>query len=247
MARSTSMQRRLAASVPIAPPPPPVYNPAVQEGPTGGRLENIQPQPLIDVRTPPVMEAPAGGGARDVLSRALVGFNRGASQFKIDPTYDPVAAGLAGGISAIGAGEADAMSRRLAAQRPYQEAEAEALKEAAKRQAADPFEAVQQSRMLEREKQLAGEKSRLNREFVTSSTSGLKPADALAINKQAQQDVLLRGVDPSSDQFGDAVAARVAELAQQAKSLGASKVSVPLPKGGSAKPAGRPSLTDIFK
>lgn len=243
MAKMNSLDKRIAKSAPI---PEPVYNPAVANGPSGGAVANIQPEPLVDVRTPPAMPE-AQGGVRDAISRALIGFNRGAGQFKLDPTYNPVGAGIIGGVSAAGAGESDALARRLAAEQPYRDAKAEALKESAKRQAADPFEAAGQARTLDRELKLAREKNKLNKDLIATSTKGLKPADALALNKQAEQDVLLRGIDPSSDEYGTALSARVAELANQAHRLGSGVVKpqpAPLPKAaGSA----RPGLDEIFK
>ncbi len=242
MARMNSLEKRIGPAI----PPPPAYNPLVGQGPVGGAMTNIQPEPLVDVRASAPVE-PEQGGVRGAISRALMGFNRGASQFKVDPTYNPVGAGIVGGVSAIGAGESDAMARRLAAQKPQLDAQAEALKESAKRQAGDPYEAAGEARKLDREKKLLAEKYKFNKDLIDRSTKGLKPADALALNKQAEQDVLLRGIDPSSDEYGAALSARVAELANQAHGLGANVVTPqakPLPKAaGSA----RPSLGEIFK
>ncbi len=160
----TSIPRRLGINIapaPVAPAPKPAAgltaipaaaNPAAggapppaipSQGP--GLLPTTQVNPLYDptVALPaaPAAEEPAGW--RGAIQRALIGFNKGASRVSVDPTYNPVAAGLITGAETIGAGQEDALNRRLLAQqaaaKPFSDAQAAALKTSYEEKARRPF------------------------------------------------------------------------------------------------------------
>lgn len=135
-----------------------------------GMLPNISVEPLYDPTAPPKIAAPVGDGAGDgwrgALQRALIGFSKGASRVQVDPTYNPVGAGLVGGGEAIGAGVADSVNRRLALQaaalQPFKDAQAAALKASYEDVAHAPGEAAKNQATLNRE--IALQKDKLARE-----------------------------------------------------------------------------------
>lgn len=169
MAKNT-VQRRLGLRVPAAVAPAPMIAPPTPSGyaPPGGELVTgkgraVQAVPVADARIPaPVAEQEQ----ESVISRALRGFNRGASAVPIDPTYNPLGAGLIGGAAAIGAGRQDALERRAAAAAPQQAIDLEVRKETARRQAGEPFDAAKS----EREHKMALELAR-----VKAANGGKEP------------------------------------------------------------------------
>lgn len=117
---------------------------------------NSIPAVAAPVATPAVEESGGIGGA---ISRALQGFSKGASSFRVDPTYNPVLAGLIGGVNAVGAGEADFAKERAAElaakQKPFQDAAAAGLKKAAEDKAAIEGNRLTNQGILDREKAVA--------------------------------------------------------------------------------------------
>lgn len=134
---------------------------AVTEVPPAGpaMLPTTTAQPLYDPTKPPVLPYPTGDGAGDgwqgALQRALVGFSKGASRVQVDPTYNPVGAGIVGGGETIGANVSDAINRRLALQmaiaQPFRDAQNAALKKSYESAAEAPFKAKDQQDELNRE------------------------------------------------------------------------------------------------
>lgn len=171
MAKS-SINRRLGVMTPpvVPPAPKPTVPPAVvmaaqnpefgapvtQKPPTAPTmLPQTEATPLFDATAPVAVAAPEdGGGWQGALQRALIGFNKGASRVQVDPTYNPVAAGLIGGVETIGAGQEEAVNRRLAAkaaaEKPFADAQAAAVKTSAEEQARVPFKQREQQDILNR-------------------------------------------------------------------------------------------------
>jgi hypothetical protein len=184
----TSIGRRLSAPpvlapAPVVPAPKPAPMPgaiAAAQNPQAGGIVTQTPAPapgmlpqtavpaLFDATAMPAAAAaePAdGGGWQGTLQRALIGFNKGASRVAVDPTYNPIAAGIVGGVASIGAEQESAVNRKLAAQaaaqKPFADAQAEALKVSLAEKAREPFKLKEQQDTLNRELELAKEKAKL--------------------------------------------------------------------------------------
>lgn len=181
MAKPTSVGRRLLSPAPIMPLPKPAAPPDVVLGALNpaaggpvtqvpatapGMLPTTEATPVYDTTKGMPSGAPPAGedGWQGALQRALIGFNKGASRVQIDPTYNPIAAGLIGGTAAVGAEQENVLNRRLAAQqaaqKPFQDAQASALKTSAEEQARVPFKQREQQDILNRELELARAKER---------------------------------------------------------------------------------------
>jgi hypothetical protein len=189
----TPIGRRLGiAPAPVYPAPKPVIAPGVlpaamnapalsapvtQQPPTApGMLPTTEATPLYDATTPVATAAPAeAGGWQGALQRALIGFNKGASRVPLDPTYNPVGAGLIAGASTIGAEQESAVNRRAAAQaaaqKPFADAQAAAVKTSAEEQAREPFERRKNQDIYNRT--LAEQEAKLKRETAPEAIESL--------------------------------------------------------------------------
>lgn len=183
MAKTSPLQRRLVQMVPtpVVPAPKPAappnvvlgaLNPAAgapvtQEPQTApGMLPTTSAEPVYDAtKTAAPVAPPEDDGWKGALQRALIGFNKGVSRLNLDATYNPVAAGLIGGTAAVGAEQESSLNRRLAAaqaaRKPFDDAQAAALKASAEEQARVPFKQREQQDTLNRELELAKEKAKL--------------------------------------------------------------------------------------
>lgn len=176
----TSLTKRLGIP-PIYPEPKPAVNPAAiaatqlpsapvtQEQPTApGMLPMTTAKPLYDATSDPVYSAEPQGatGWQGALQRALIGFSKGAGRVQVDPTYNPVAAGIVGGVGAIGAEQESSLNRKLALQaaqqKPFADAQAAALKKSYEDQAGVPFKQREEQATLNRE--IALQKDKYGRE-----------------------------------------------------------------------------------
>lgn len=187
MSKTNTVQRRLMQMVPLptvpvpkpsSPPDvvlnsvnPDAGNPVTQAPPVApGMLPMTSAEPVYDVTksySSPTVDEGFDTGWKGALQRALVGFNKGVSRVQIDPTYNPIGAGLIGGAAAIGADQENSINRRLAmavaARKPRDEAQAAALKTSAEQQALVPFKQREQQDMLNRELALANEKAKMGK------------------------------------------------------------------------------------
>ncbi len=172
----TPLTRRLGvlAPAPVYPEPKPIAPVAVTTAPVipttetpavaPGMLPTTTATPVYTA-TPPAAAPVEEGGWQGALQRALIGFNKGASRVQLDPTYNPVAAGLVSGAETVGGELESAVNRKLAAQqaaqKPIDEANAAALKTTAEQRAKEPFENEAQQRILDRETEMAKRKAEM--------------------------------------------------------------------------------------
>lgn len=273
------LNRRIAA--PLIPPgmaslP---FNPNAGEGATGSDLKNIQPQPLVDMRsmqqigsspttvdgqptpstpTTPIPAPPDQSNTRDAIGRALIAFSHGMAATPAGAAYSPLGGAIAGGLAGAGQSYQDALNRRMAMYQqqygPLIAARAAGLKTAAEKEAADPYEAAAQGRMLDRQTQDIKLRAGLNlaaqKELVGATTKGMKVSDVDALTKRAQQDVIMAPNSPEigSDEYNNAIQNRLVQLVQQAKSMGVQGLTAPSTPAATAAPAAgsRPPLTSFF-
>lgn len=172
---ANTLARRLTLTPPTGSPlPKPVIGPAgmiAAQNPDAGDPVTQEPAvapgmlpqtamtPLYDpTKAPPIatpIAPPYAEGWKGALQRALIGFKEGASAVHVDPTYNPIAAGLVGGAEAAGAGVQDSLNRKLLAQQaavaPFVAAQAGAIKKSYEDAAAVPGKQREQQDILNRE------------------------------------------------------------------------------------------------
>lgn len=222
------------------------------------QLPQVTPHPNFDpaagARAMADMPVPGQGPldsqhpVADAVGRALRGAAYGIRNTPEASAYSPILGGIEGGVLGLANQSQDALARRSALMKPYQDAGAEALKETAKMQASDPFQQAKEQRDFERQGRLSAEKFRQTSGLMHELRGDLKPSDALAIQKRAQEEVsqeyIMSGKDITSAEFPNDVAARQVTIAQQVRALGASRVKEP--PAPAAKPQGSAPAWSLY-